>query len=51
MGRAFIGVELKRENFLGAVHLLSNAIAECAVVPVGLHGLRKAYQKPKKIDV
>ncbi|KAK3283719.1 hypothetical protein CYMTET_8612 [Cymbomonas tetramitiformis] len=47
MGRAFIGVEAKRANFLSAVHYLSYAIVHCAETHVGGLGMKSAYPKMK----
>jgi hypothetical protein len=51
MGRAFIGVELKRANFLGAVHFLSDTIVACAEKHVGSDGLKEPYPKKKVTNV
>ena len=51
MGRAFVGVELKRANCLSAVHFLSDTIVSCAEKHVGSDGLQEPYSKKKVTNV
>ena len=51
MGRAFVGIEAKRSNFISAAHYISTTIAHCAETYVGRHGLKMAYPKMTVTDL